>query len=524
MPTSSTTSQHLPPANDHVQSNLAVRRHNGSRVSIFDIPLILDEILRHLTIYDLRSCQRVSKYWNDLYRPGIWRLVSLHNQRTTSSERESIVQNARWIRSLSVDFWDTRLVDGEPCRSLHELVIWGQQQEQQLAQQIQEDGEAPDTMSPTQTATAWDLIGRNSALRSLSLEYTELLLPQLTTTYLNSVLFSTIRVLTVDIGIRILSPLPIITLLSHCPDSLQELSLTNTGGIFWKAPLEGYCPASATTMTASWRVLPSLRSLRVECQMIENLHAAILLPLLQHCCPRLKQLTLGLVPRELCWSLVDILVASCPFLSDLEIPEVELNDLEMFRLVQSYVGLQRVDIAIYPNIAHRVITTLTQISGSALTRVRIVERSDGHGQSGTVRLYPTMFLEHCPRLVSLVIRPISWYLGLESCLRSLVEGSNDKDMNGGQWVCSNLETLALSCLTPLDSTNMSRKNAIVNMTERLCRKLRDLKRLKSIRLDRATTNLQLPIGSTEDDASQMQATMERREEIIREYLYLHLAL
>lgn len=524
MSTSSTTSQHLPHANDHVQSSLSVLRHNGSRVTIFDIPLILDEILRHLTIYDLRNCQRVSKYWNDLYRPGIWRLVSLHNQPTNSTERESIVQNARWIRSLSVDFWDTRLVDGEPCRSLHELVIWGQREQEQLAQQMQEEGEAPNSMPPTQTATAWDLIGRNAALRSLSLEYTELLLQQLTTTYLNSVLFSTIRVLTVDISIRMLSPLPIITLLSHCPDSLQELSLTNTGGIFWKAPIDFICPASATTLTASWKVLPSLRSLRVECQMVENLHAAILLPLLQHCCPRLKQLTLGLVPRELCWSLVDILVVSCPFLIDLEIPEVELNDLEMFRLVQSYVGLQRVDIAIYPNIADRVIPTLIQNSGSTLTRVRIVERDAGHVQSNTTQLYPTMFLEQCPRLVSLVIRPISWYLGLESCLRSLVEGCNDKDTNGGKWVCPDLETLALSCLVPVDSTNVSREKEIVKMTERLCLKLRDLKKLKSIRLDKATTNLQLPIGNADVDASQMQATMERREEIIREYLYRRLAL
>ena len=335
MPTSSTTSQHLPDANDHAQSSLSVLRHNDSCVTIFDIPLILDEILCHLTIYDLRNCQRVSRSWNDLYRPGIWRFVSLHDQGTNSTERDSILQNAHWIRSLSVDFWDTRLVDGEPCRNLRELVIWGQQQQQQLAQQEQEEGEAPDTMLPTQTTTAWDLIGRNSALRSLSLEYTELLLPQLTTAYLNSVLFSTIRVLTVDIGIQIMSPLPIITLLSQCPDSLQELSLISTGGMFWEGSIDVVCPASATTLTASWRVLPSLRSLRVECQMVENLHAAILLPLLQYCCPQLKQLTLGLVPRELCWSLVDILVATCPLLNYNEVLEVGLHYLDMFHLVQN---------------------------------------------------------------------------------------------------------------------------------------------------------------------------------------------
>ncbi|KAF9544407.1 hypothetical protein EC957_012111 [Mortierella hygrophila] len=524
MPTSSTTSQHLPHANDHTQSSLSVLRHNSSRATIFDIPLILDEILRHLTIYDLRNCQCVSKYWNGLCRPGIWRFVSLHNQCKNNTERESILQNAHWIRSLSVDFWDTRVVDGEPCRSLHELVIWGQQQQQQLAQQEQKEGEAPDTLLPTQTTTAWDLIGRNSALRSLSLKYTELLLPQLTASYLNLVLFSTIRVLSIDMGIRILSPLPIITLLSHCPDSLQELSLINTGGIFWKAPIDVVCPASATTLTASWRVLPSLRSLCVECQMVENLHAAILLPLLQHCCPQLKQLTLDLVPRELCQSLVDILIASCPFLIDLEMPEVELHDLEMFRLVQSYVGLQRVDIAIYANMADRVIPTLIQASGSTLTRVRIVERDAERGQSNTVPLYPTMFLEQCPRLVSLVIRPIAWYLGLENCLRSLVEGSNEKEKNAGQWVCPDLETLALSCLVRMDSTNLGRKMAIVKMTERLCWKLRDLKRLKSIRLDRATTSLQLPIGNADVDASQIQVMMERREEKIREYLYLHMGL
>ncbi|KAF9308497.1 hypothetical protein BGZ91_007788 [Linnemannia elongata] len=523
MPTSSTTSQHLH-ANSPAQSSLSAPRHNAPRVTIFGIPLIIDEILRHLTIYDLRNCQRVSKYWRDLCRPGIWRLVSLHNQSTNSTERESILQNAHWIRSLSVDFWDTRLVDGEPCRSLHELVIWGQQHQQRLAQQEQEEDEASNTMPPTQTTTAWDLIGRNSALRSLSLEYTELLLPQLTTSYLNSVLFSTIRVLTVDIGVRISSPLPIITLLSHCPDSLQELSLINSGGKFWKEPIDVVCPASATTLTASWRVLPSLRSLRVECQMVENFHAAILLPLLQHCCPRLKQLTLGLVPRDLCWPLVDTLVASCPFLIDLEMPQVELNDMEMFRLVQSYVGLQRVDIAIYPNMTDRVIPTLIQFSGSTLTRVRIVEICTGSVQSNRLPLYPTMFLEHCPRLVSLVIRPISWYLGLGNCLQSLVEGNNDKDRNGSQWVCRNLETLALSCLVPMDSTNVGRKKAFVNMTEQLCRKLRDLRRLKSIRLDRVTMGLQLPIGNADDDFSQMQVMMERREEMIREYLYLHIAL
>ncbi|KAG9066731.1 hypothetical protein KI688_012640 [Linnemannia hyalina] len=223
MPTSSTTSQHLPHANDHTQSSLSVLRHNGSRVTIFDIPLILDEILRHLTIFDLRNCQRVSKYWNGLCRPGIW--------------------------------------------SLHKLVIWGQEQQQQLAQQEQKEGKAPDTMLPTQTTTAWDLIDRNSALRSLSLENTELLLPQLTASYLNS----------------------------------------------------------------------------------------------------LKQLTLGPVPRGLCRSLVDNLVAFCPFLIDLEMSEVGLHDLEMFRLVQSYVGLQRVDISIYANMTDRVIPTLIQASDDGTT-------------------------------------------------------------------------------------------------------------------------------------------------------------
>ncbi|KAF9153521.1 hypothetical protein BG015_003256 [Linnemannia schmuckeri] len=527
MPASSITSQPPPHPNNHAQPSLPGLSHTDPRVTIFDIPLIVDEIFCHLSIYDFRNCQRVSKHWRDLCRPWVWRLVSLHGQITSDTQRESILQNSRWIRSLSVDFWDTRLVDGEPCRGLHELTIWGQQQQQQPAQQ-EEGGEVevPDTMPSTQSATSWDLIGKNSALRSLSLEYTELLLPQLTTSRFNSILLSTLRVLTIDIGIRISSPLPIITLLCHCPDTLQKLSLTNTGGNFWKPPINVVCPASASTLTARWRVLPSLRSLRVECQMVENLNAAILLPMLQHCCPRLRQLALGLVPQHLCWSLVDILVVSCPFLNDLEIPEVELHDLEMFRLVQGYVGLQRVNIAIYQNMVDRVIPTLIQSSGSTLTRVRIVERSAEHGLSNTMPLYPTLFLEHCPRLVSLVVRPVSWYLGLESSLRSMVEGNNgSKVKDGSQWACFGLETLALSCLVPIDSTNMSRKRAIVELTERLCRKLKDQKRLRTIRLDRATRVLQLPIGNTDkDDANLLQAIMERREKMIREYLYFHMAL
>jgi hypothetical protein len=235
----------------------------------------------------------------------------------------------------------------------------------------------------------------------------------------------------------------------------------------------------------------------------------------------LKQLALGFNTRAFSPSIVDSFVDSCPFLVDIEIPDVDLNEQEMLRIVQSYVGLQRVNIGIKPSMLDQVIPTLIRFSGSTLTRVHIVEQTGEGGQSYDVPLYPILFLENCPRLVSLVIRPEYWPLGLEGCLRALVE-SNGKD---SQWASPGLETLALRCLIPLDSSTMNSKAVIVKLTERLCVKLRDQKRLKSIRMDRVATSLQLPVViATEDDAIQMQAILDKREETIRKYLYLFMNL
>lgn len=510
MPTSSSTSKQHPRPRDHAQLNLTNLRHAGPVISIFDIPLIVDEIFRSLSLHNLRICQRVCKHWSALCRPGIWRLVSLYNQRTTDAQRGLILQNAHWIRSLSVEFWDTRLVDGELCRGLHELIIWGHAREAGHLQQ-----EAP----LTKTTTSWDLIGRNPALRSLSLEFTELLLPQLTTARLDSVLYSTLRVMTIDVSVRLLSSLPIITLLCHCPDTLQELSLTNTSAKFWTTPTKVTCPANAAvTMPARWRALQSLRSLRVECQVVANLWIEILHPLLRHCCPQLRQLTLGYLTQRFSPSYADVLVSSCPFLVDLEIPDVDLDDQEMLHIVQSYVGLQRVSIGFKPRMLDQVIPTLIRFSGSSLTRVHIVEQYGAQRVESVMPLYPILFLENCPHLVSLIIRPLYYYLrgGLEGCLRALVE-RNGKD---SQWASPSLETLALRCLVPLGLPMMGRRAAvIVKLAERLCVKLRDQKRLKSIRMGRVTTSLQLPVvNADEDDAVQVQAMMDKREEMIRKYL------
>ncbi|KAK3833638.1 MAG: hypothetical protein J3R72DRAFT_514796 [Linnemannia gamsii] len=162
------------------------------------------------------------------------------------------------------------------------------------------------------------------------------------------------------------------TLLYHCPDTLQELSLTNLGGKFWKSTIEVTCPA--TTPDITWRALVSLKSLRIECQMIANLGDAILLPLLKHSCPNLKQFAIGIVPEHLCSAIMKTLVVSCPSIVHLEIHELNLPLREMLRLVHSYIGLQQVDIGVSPSMLDQAIPTLIRTSGATLTRVCIVER------------------------------------------------------------------------------------------------------------------------------------------------------
>ncbi|GJJ67700.1 hypothetical protein EMPS_00046 [Entomortierella parvispora] len=81
-------------------------------ITIFDIPLLMDQICRHLSPHQIRRCLRVCKAWAVAFNPYQWDHVFLIRKSNGGSlvedlseaEKQLLVQNVYWIRSLRIHF------------------------------------------------------------------------------------------------------------------------------------------------------------------------------------------------------------------------------------------------------------------------------------------------------------------------------------------------------------------------------------------------------------------------------------
>ncbi|KAF9986722.1 hypothetical protein BGZ65_006515 [Modicella reniformis] len=89
------------------------------RLSVFEIPCIVDSICENLDYKDIRHCYQVNRTWRELFELHRYRDVWFTD--LNSSQTQDIVNNAPRIRKLTVDLENaTRLINA-PCTRLKEL-------------------------------------------------------------------------------------------------------------------------------------------------------------------------------------------------------------------------------------------------------------------------------------------------------------------------------------------------------------------------------------------------------------------
>ncbi|KAF9082038.1 hypothetical protein BGX23_000176 [Mortierella sp. AD031] len=140
----------------------------NSRISIFDIPHILDLICDHLSQEQLLHCRQVSRPWYDLFHPQALRNVRFVNLK--KHQTWEILDRAARIRSLTVDISDAGwfLNNPTPCFNLQELhcVDFDYQPKPAVANL---SGESPSIVDQAQNALL--MIQTSPRLHTLSVQY-----------------------------------------------------------------------------------------------------------------------------------------------------------------------------------------------------------------------------------------------------------------------------------------------------------------------------------------------------------------
>jgi len=101
-------------------------------VTVLDIPLLMDQICRHLSPREIRLCLHVCKAWTVAFNPYQWDHVSLLRKSDGKSivedlseaEKQLLVENAYWIQSLRIHFSE-ELLNLPDCINLRNLVLSG---------------------------------------------------------------------------------------------------------------------------------------------------------------------------------------------------------------------------------------------------------------------------------------------------------------------------------------------------------------------------------------------------------------
>ncbi|KAG0197671.1 hypothetical protein BGX28_008805 [Mortierella sp. GBA30] len=137
---------------------------DASLTTIFDIPLILDEINNDLTVNEVWACSQVCRLWRALFEPYLWRSVILlrsNDPQTPTTflngvETNDLLQKARWIRILAIEIWDTTFADSQDL-DLIELIS--------VDNVYYTDDNQADTVEDS--SSSLDLIANNPGLRSI---------------------------------------------------------------------------------------------------------------------------------------------------------------------------------------------------------------------------------------------------------------------------------------------------------------------------------------------------------------------
>ena len=150
---------------------MSIATHASNRISIFDIPLILDLICDNLTKVDLLTCLQVSRYWIALFQPHVIRYVEFVNLK--KYQTWATLDSAARIRHLTIDISDAGWFlnnPTSPCTNLRELhcVDYDYQNKRLEGYNMQTCPSIVD-----QTKNALLLIEINPKLRTLTVDHRE---------------------------------------------------------------------------------------------------------------------------------------------------------------------------------------------------------------------------------------------------------------------------------------------------------------------------------------------------------------
>ncbi|KAG0100333.1 hypothetical protein BGZ93_002202 [Podila epicladia] len=143
------------------------------KLVIFDIPLITNLIASYLPADDIKTCRMVSRSWNTLFNPHMWRKIRVVDMSHKPPESmRALSRNARFIQSLRINLLiDASLLLDAQCNQLQELAcLWSRKRAKELQNmryaQMVHDG---DTEMFDVSSTPMQLIAMNPGLRRLEI-------------------------------------------------------------------------------------------------------------------------------------------------------------------------------------------------------------------------------------------------------------------------------------------------------------------------------------------------------------------
>ncbi|KAF9920992.1 hypothetical protein FBU30_009029 [Linnemannia zychae] len=436
-----------------------------------------DQIASTLSTADAAS---YPKQWQAMHHSDNWTAVYLpsqHGPTILSPEQQNTLLNyANSIHRLSINIPDI-LFNDTSCTNLTHLICRGSH----ASGNDHTDNRCHHNHCSDEKLldhSSLDLICQNPKLQSISLAHAELVLPYWKAQHLKSFKNLTeLRTFSMDFDSMVAAPDPIKTILSYCPDSIQELCLTNLNCHF-RAPTSSFrllsqpnsprpshpnspissrpgSPSSqslypapspySVTYPNSWRTLPALHSLTFECRMADRQEDLILFLILQHS-PQLERLKIDYMHESYHGRLAITLLTYCPHIKSLELFHIESTEQEFFRLVDTFKSMDQVALCITPEMNRRAIPSLIKNSGSTLQSARLLESSFRHPRESTTfaslaatragtHNHVAQFLGKCPQLTTLEVQ-LDW--------ASFNSGINLRNLVETKWATDHLENLILS--------------------------------------------------------------------------------
>ncbi|KAG0365176.1 hypothetical protein BC939DRAFT_434114 [Gamsiella multidivaricata] len=426
----------------------------ASRISIFDIPLVVEAICDHLTTKDIWRCYRVNKSWSDLFSPHRCKHIQFLD--LDSTQTWYILNNAHHIRELKVDLADATDLLNSSCTRLEKLscVNFGYMT---WPSTVHQDEWAldftPRWIDLEPSINALSLIKMNPRLRELNiLWYPAIGIPvrPFTPTVLSAL--SSHRFLrSMSISLRSTHK-ELVALLTHCPPHLEELELQCK--VSYPFGEEGqHIPLVLSGPT-------NLRCLIVRDTFIRD-QPNIFSTLLKYC-PLLEKVELPQAEGSTYRDFINILVEHCPKLQSFHqgMTHSLIASSDAARLLNGYPnGLREVKLNVY--ISDGDPTSRSQeglMRPLAAYYFNVLEVLRLQVRMGPISARIVSLLGLCPRLRVLevignitmldeIVSKERWKV-LMARLDGAIDSTADAQTELLPWVCSRLESLMLHIAKP----------------------------------------------------------------------------